>query len=46
MPLRLVETKMNNLNEAIIRKMCGSYDCNWAIVNAVNSGGGLVCIWD
>ena len=44
--LGLVETKMYNLNEVFIRKMWGPHDCNWAVVNAVNSGGVLACIWD
>lgn len=44
--LGVVETKAASVSEVIIRKMWRSYDCNWAVVNAINGGGGLLCIWD
>ena len=42
----LQETKFASLNSALVRSLWGSPFTDWAILDAVQTSGGVVLIWD
>ena len=40
----LMETKAISLKEGMIGSLWGANDFKWEVINAVNSGGGLLCV--
>lgn len=42
----LVESKCSSLNDDILKSLWGNLDCKRAIVDDVNRGWGLCCLWD
>ena len=42
----LQETKLSSLNSAIVRSLWGSPFIDWAVLDAVQSSGGVLLIWD
>ena len=44
--LGLVETKSSSIKENLVRRIWGSYDFDWEVIDAINGGGGMLCVWD
>ena len=42
----LQETKLSSVNFAVLRSLSGSPFKDWAVLDAVQSSGGVLLIWD
>ena len=42
----LQETKLSSLNSTLVRSLWGSPFIDWAVLDAVQTSGGVLLIWD
>ena len=40
------ETKLASLNSSVVRSLWGSQFLDWAVLDAVNTAGGVLLVWD
>ena len=40
------ETKLSSLNSSVVRSLWGSPFLDWVAMDAVNSAGGVLLVWD